>query len=315
MNSQTIPVINASELRSDASMRALDAACRDWGIFQVVEHGISSHLTQDLLRVTTEFFHQPSAIKREISRSLKNHWGFFDKELTKNIRDQKEVYDYGPEQDSILTPQWPAALPEFKKTILSSYSAFEQLAFNLLEAMVANLDETMEQVMPQFEPQHTSFLRLNYYPTRQEQSIPLSANKPAAGQLGINPHTDAGALTVLLQDQVSGLEVFKNGSWHKMLANEEALLINIGDVMQVWSNDRYQAPLHRVLTEANKERFSAPFFLNPAYQAQYQPLPATVSTDNPPRYSPINWKDFREKRAAGDYADYGEEVQISHYRI
>ena len=315
MSSQIIPVINVSELHSDASMRTLDAACRNWGIFQIVGHNINSQLMQDLLRVTGEFFHQPSAIKREISRSLENHWGFFDQELTKNIRDQKEVYDYGSEQDSILSPQWPAALPEFKDLVLSSYSAFEQLAFSLLEAMIANLGETMDRVTPQFEPQHTSFLRLNYYPTRQDQTIPLPANEPTEGQLGINPHTDAGALTVLLQDQVSGLEVFKDGSWHKMLASEEALLINIGDVMQVWSNDRYQAPLHRVLTEPSKERFSAPFFLNPAYQGQYQPLPATVSADNPPRYSPINWKDFREKRAAGDYADYGEEVQISHYRI
>ena len=96
--------------------------------------------------------------------------------------------------------------------------------------------------------------------------------------------------------------------------NSGSIIINIGDVVQVWSNDRYRAPLHRVLASDTHTRFSAPFFLNPAFATDYAPLPATL-VDVAPRYRSINWGDFRNGRAAGDYADVGEEIQIAHYRV
>ena len=90
-------------------------------------------------------------------------------------------------------------------------------------------------------------------------------------------------------------------------------MINLGDIVQVWSNDRYLAALHRVLANSDTPRYSAPFFFNPAYAANYAPL-ESVCQNQAPRYRAINWGEFRGLRAAGDYADYGEEVQISHYR-
>jgi isopenicillin N synthase-like dioxygenase len=133
------------------------------------------------------------------------------------------------------------------------------------------------------------------------------------GYLGINHHTDAGALTLLLQDEQPGLEVFHDGAWKLVEPLPDALVVNIGDIVQVWSNDQYRAPLHRVLANADAERFSVPFFFNPAYSTVYAPLPSTVDTQRPPRYRPINWGEFRAHRAAGDYADAGEYHQISHY--
>ena len=95
----------------------------------------------------------------------------------------------------------------------------------------------------------------------------------------------------------------------------DAVVVNIGDIVQVWSNERYLAPLHRGLASAAAERYSVPFFLNPAYSAVYAPLPSTIDARNPPRYRPINWREFRAKRAAGDYADYGEYAQLSQYAL
>ena len=71
----------------------------------------------------------------------------------------------------------------------------------------------------------------------------------------------------------------------------------------------------RILASAAAERYSVPFFLNPAYSAVYAPLPSTIDARNPPRYRPINWREFRAKRAAGDYADYGEYAQLSQYAL
>jgi isopenicillin N synthase-like dioxygenase len=94
-----------------------------------------------------------------------------------------------------------------------------------------------------------------------------------------------------------------------------ALLVNIGDMVQVWSNDRYPAPLHRVRASTNRERYSLPFFFNPVSEAVYAPLTALTNEESPPRYRPINWGNFRWKRQQGDYADYGAENQISDHRI
>ena len=84
--------------------------------------------------------------------------------------------------------------------------------------------------------------------------------------------------------------------------------------MQVWSNDRYIAPVHRVKAQRTAERYSAPFFYNPSYQCNYEPVSGTVSEDTPALYRSINWGEFRLVRFAGDFADVGAEVQISDYR-
>lgn len=95
----------------------------------------------------------------------------------------------------------------------------------------------------------------------------------------------------------------------------DTLVINIGDIVQVRSNDKYIAPVHRVLASESKQRYSFPFFLNPTHTENYEPLNSTISAVTPVKYRAINWGEFRNRRAAGDYADLGEEVQISHYRI
>ncbi len=119
---------------------------------------------------------------------------------------------------------------------------------------------------------------------------------------------------MLLQDGHPGLQVEKEGRWHTVDAERGSIIINIGDVVQVWSNDRYKAPLHRVLASDTHTRYSAPFFLNPSFETNYAPLQSTQMHGRA-LYRPINWGEFRNGRAAGDYADVGEEIQIAHYRL
>ena len=92
-----------------------------------------------------------------------------------------------------------------------------------------------------------------------------------------------------------------------------SLVVNIGDIVQVWSNDRYQAPLHRVVASTQRSRYSVPYFFNPAYEANYEPLPEAIGEGETARYSPINWGHFRNQRQHGDYGDYGDEIQVSDY--
>jgi isopenicillin N synthase-like dioxygenase len=310
-----VPVIDASDLASAKTLWAIDAACREWGFFQIVGHGIDDGVCAALLREMRAFFAQPSSAKREIVRSADNPWGFYDHELTQHTRDWKEIYDYGPPSGATIVPQWPARLPSFRQAVEAFYSACDRVAIGLLHAIAANLGMPARALDECFRPEHTSFLRLNYYPRCPVPVRPDGKGAATAGHLGINPHTDAGALTLLLQDDQPGLEVFRGGKWHLVEPRADALVVNIGDIVQVWSNDRYFAALHRVLANTTAQRFSAPFFFNPVYSADYAPLPTTVDAAHPPRYRPINWGEFRARRAAGDYADHGRYASISNYSL
>ena len=106
----------------------------------------------------------------------------------------------------------------------------------------------------------------------------------------------------------------RRARWHLVEPRRDALVVNIGDIFQVWSNDRYRAALHRGLANAEHERFRAPFFFNTAYESRYAPLSSVIDERNPPAYRAIVWREFRARRAAGDYADQGEYAQISDYR-
>jgi len=315
MDASNVPVIDIHALEQPATLRALDRACREWGFFQVVRHGIDAATLRRVLAAARRFFAQPDAAKQAIARSEINPWGFFDRELTKNTRDWKQVFDYGPADGGVLRPQWPAALPGFEPAVRDYYAACERLAGRLIGAIAINLGAPPERLQRCFAAAHSSFVRLNYYPACPVAAAPEGIAVPTAGFLGVNHHTDAGALTLLLQDQVPGLEVFRAGRWHLVAPRDDALVVNIGDIVQVWSNDRYRAALHRVLVNGERERYSAPFFFSPSYATSYAPLPSTVDEQHPARYRPINWGEFRALRAAGDYADRGEEVQLEHYLI
>jgi isopenicillin N synthase-like dioxygenase len=310
-----VPVIDIAELESPGSLAAIDDACRAWGFFQVTGHGIEPAVIGDLMAAMRDFFGMPVEKKREILRTADNPWGYFDQELTKNTRDWKEVYDFGPPDGKLLEPQWPRDLPHFEPAIRNYYLQCERLAYRLLAALSLNLELPKADLERYFGDSHTSFLRLNHYPACPTPAAPEGLDRAREGQLGVNHHTDAGVLTLLLQDDQPGLQVFRDAQWHLVMPRRDALVVNIGDIVQVWSNDRYRAALHRVITNARRGRFSVPFFLNPSYETDYAPLPTMIDEDHPPRYRSINWREFRSRRAAGDYADYGEEVQISQYEI
>ncbi len=250
-------------------------------------------------------------------RSRQNPWGFYNHELTKNQRDKKEVFDFTRQDYDPIYHQanrWPRQHPQFKATMLAHLEACTTLGLKLLEAFCLGLNLPARFLHPHFEGTHTGFVRLNYYPT-EDPLTGISTEHSGTADLGIHHHTDAGGLTLLLQDHVTGLQVYRDGLWYDVPTVKGAMTVNTGDMMQVWSNDAYQAPIHRVLAMDHRERYSIPFFLNPAADCLVAPVPSVVDAKNPRHYKPIGWGDFRGKRSDGDFADYGAEVQISDYRI
>lgn len=321
---EQVPVIdvgaivdNAESPAAQDAVQRIAAAATEWGFFQVVNHGIAATLIDDTWRETVRFFAQPAAVKDTVMRSRDNPWGYYNNELTKNQRDKKEVFDYTTDGvDPIYESEnrWPDIDDGFRRTMCAYRDAVTDLSLALLRAFCVGLGLPAAFMQADFERGHTGFIRLNYYPVEDPLAASNVEQLPVA-DLGVHHHTDAGALTVLLQDEVGGLQVFRDGYWHNIEPTPGALVINTGDMMQVWSNDIYQAAMHRVLAMEQRDRYSIPFFFNPTAETRVSPLPSVVSDDRPARYQTIKWSEFRGKRTDGDYADYGPEVQITQYRI
>ena len=307
--------IDVAALDHPDVLARLDRASRSCGLFALTNHGVGAETLSALQRQARAFFAQPHEVKRACLRSFDNPWGYNDAELTKNTQDWKEIFDHGIDGDDAHVTPWPEQTPEFRGAVLEAYAAFEALSLRLVQGFETLFDVIAGTLMRAFAPSHSSFIRLNYYRPCPDPAAPKAVAVPDAGHLGVNHHTDSGVLTVLLLDGNDGLEVFHNGAWRGIAASPGSLVVNLGDVLQVWSNDAYVAPLHRVRASADGGRLSVPFFLNPSYTASYAPLPSTVSDAAPARYRPIPWAEFRQRRLEGDYADLGSEVQISDYAV
>lgn len=330
---ESVPVIDISSLlaghkgpAAQAAVDELSAACRDWGAFQIVGHGVPAELLARLCDEMRRFFALPPRDKQSVRRGPDNSWGYNDLELTKNVRDWKEVFDFGAVPHPELPDDhadnhteeginlWPAMLPGFETTMKEYFAVCSALSFELLEAICAGLGLPPRALHPSFEGIHTSFLRLNHYARCPDAAPADSPTVPERGQLGVGHHTDAGAFTFVFQDGVDGLQIERGGRWHTIQALPGALVVNLADMLQVWSNDRLRSPLHRVIANPERERLSAPFFFNPGYDVMCSPLAALTDEERPAAYEAIRWGEFRRRRAAGDYADLGEEVQLGHYR-
>ena len=324
----SIPLIDLSEVDAVAGSRteAVGGAARSCGFFQVMGHGVPSRLVERVWAQTHAFFNLPTPTKRAIARTKENPRGYYDRELTKNWRDLKEVFDFAAVPHPRLPdehPQnraavdgmnrWPKDLPEFRPTMLEYVTACERLSLRLLAALCVGLGVPEDTLVRHFRPVHTGFARLNHYPLDDLLEPETSATMTPLGDMALHHHSDAGALTVLLQDEVGGLQVETDAGWIDVTPTDGALVVNVGDMMQIWSNDRYRAAVHRVRPITKRPRYSIPFFFNPAYATNVAPLP---TGDAPrPRYGTVNWGEFRQARTDGDFADYGHEIQIADFRL
>ena len=306
-----IPLV---ELSKPGACEAIAGACRDWGMFALTGHGFADAEAEQCLAEMRRFFARPLSQKQALSRSRDNPWGFNDRELTKNRRDRKQVFDIGPDHSDPADPfggstPWSEADPRFAETMRAWKAKCEALSDRLLAQIFVGLGESAATAEAAFRPFATGFLRLNLYPLGD----PLAGPDPSDGARAVHHHTDAGALTVLLEDGTAGLQVLRHDHWHDVRPLPGALIVNIGDMVEVWSNGLYRAPVHRVLAMDARERVSAPYFHNPAWGAMISPLSGALAQSGSPRFRPIPWAEFRRRRAEGDYGDYGQEVQIGDW--
>jgi len=320
-----VPIIDLSTISDDEVVEKVSLACREFGFFQIVNHGISSELIERYLDCCREFFALPLEVKLQWKRNEGNARGFFNDELTQQKRDWKEALDVGVpgSRDWSVADESPEnkcldgwnqlpsedVLPNFRRTISKYFDELSMLADRIAIIMAKGLGQNENSpIIEELRGRHSSYLRANYYPL---------CNKQAADgytPLGISPHRDAGFLTILLQDaNCHSLQVLKNDSWVTIHpAGKYSFTINTGDMAEVWSDGRYNAPLHRVLSNETKERYSTPYFYNPSYETLVKPLRGTEA-GSVPKFNDVLWGYFRAVRFAGDLTDLGVEIQVSHF--
>ncbi|KAJ8645618.1 hypothetical protein MRB53_007366 [Persea americana] len=325
-----IPLIDLSPLNSSNSnspealsglVAEIGAACKDWGFFQVINHGVPLQLQERIESAARKFFALPLEEKSEVRRDEENPLGYYDKEHTKNVRDWKEVFDFTLEEPTFIPPshepqcqelqklnnQWPHYPPEMREACIEYARGVEKLAYKLLELISLSLNLPADRLKGFFRGQ-TCFVRLNHYPPCPEPQLAL----------GVGRHKDSGALTILAQDDVGGLEVKRkaDGEWLRVKPIPNSYIINVGDIIQVWSNDKYESVEHRVVVNLQKERLSIPFRLNPAFSVMVKPLEELLQEHDPPKYKEYNWgRFFKSKRDSNFKKLVVENVQISHFRV
>jgi isopenicillin N synthase-like dioxygenase len=319
--SMLVPTIDLKAAEKDVTvLTPLDAACRDHGFFLLSNHGMDAAIEQ-MWSAASGFFNQPSEVKRGVLRTESIPLGYFDRELTKRKRDLKEVFDYmQPRADGSDRNQWPAGQTEFYDAMnrfFTEASSVAERTLNLVYRALAG-DGISGRSMPKGDPR-TSTVRLNYYPVAD----PLSADEQSAvaglGDMALHHHTDPGVLTLLLQDMTGGLQTLsKKDGWIDVTPDETTIVVNLGDSLQVWSNDNYRAAVHRVMPMSTLKnggggRFSTPYFYNPKGDAVLEPL-GELSGDEP-LYRRFTWREYIKGRVDDNYADLGEDdIQIAQYR-
>jgi len=305
----TIPIIDISPFLKggDAERRAIAAAvntaCSEIGFLLVIGHGIPASLVDEMRHVSTTFFERALEEKMRYRMPPDRYRGYIalgNEALAysldeKTPPDYKESFSIGPVDapddayHRAATPanffapnMWPDGLPEFRTTWTAYYRGMEELATTLMRIFAMALGMDAHYFDDKIDRHITNFSMLHYPPQH---------DPPLPGQLRAGAHTDYGSLTIVKPDGAEGgLQVrAKDGSWLDVPHVPDAFVVNLGDLMAEWTNDRWVSTLHRVVNPsraagAAARRLSMAFFHQPNYDAVIQCLPTCADANRPPRY-------------------------------
>ncbi len=310
-NSPAIPVIDlAPALSGDPAARARVAreiadACTDIGFFTIRGHGVPLELIDALRTRASTFFNLPIEEKmraQPISTDVPRGYRAlgFDSLSRGNAGDApgdlKEYYHFGREtwpdspyytsaagQRFFIPNRWPEHPPSFRESAASYYAAMEKLTGQMmsLAAMALGLEENF---FDDKIDRHITAMRINFYPAQDEA--------PQDSQLRAGAHTDYGLLTILNGENVpGGLEVqTRNGEWLRVETAPDTFVVNIGDLLMRWTNDRWVSNVHRVTNPPPgsgpaAQRISLAFFHHPNYDALVECIAPVGEAKYPPVFS------------------------------
>jgi isopenicillin N synthase-like dioxygenase len=325
--STRVPIIDLKGFSSaSASERArtVDEVCmalEQVGFFMVTGHGVPESLVERVCRVALDFFDRPEDEKlRFVSPSKDVIRGYGPMQsrtigLMKDptlLRSLQEGYSIGTEANSDdpyfqhdharrnFAPNiWPDRPADFEPALTAYYAGMRQLFRTIMRLFAIALD-LPESFFDDKITRNSPALRLIHYPTLTRAPLP--------GEERAGAHSDTGALTILhIDDTPDSLQVeTRSGEWININRVPGAFVINIGDMMMRWTNDKWVSTVHRVVNPPfvngrSERRLSIAAFCGPNYDTMVECLPNCSSPGNPPRYQPITAGDYAYMRAANRY--------------
>jgi isopenicillin N synthase-like dioxygenase len=288
-----IPVIDLAPLRAGDAAEGVTAeivsACKTAGFFYIVGHGVPTKLVADIFDVARWFFSRPQAERDALDVATSpNFRGYVPMGLTgpnvprRMLEAFQMMLELGPDDPDVRAGsvmygpnRWPENAGLFRQVMEEYFGAMSALSQHLLVAFARGLDLPDDYFRPFFRKPLTQ-LRLLHYPPQP----------PDSNVAGVEAHTDTGAFTILLQDEVGGLDRRnRSGRWTPATPIPGSFVINIADMMQRWTNGRFVSTPHKVVNRTGKDRISVPFFANPDYATIIAPLAHGAAEGR--RYEPL----------------------------
>ncbi|KAL3504121.1 hypothetical protein ACH5RR_033962 [Cinchona calisaya] len=295
-NSQAIegvkmPLISMSQPH-DVLVDEISKACCEWGLFLITDHGISPSLIQELQEVGQEFFKLPNEEKERYANdpSTGKFEGYGTK-MTKNLDAKVEWIDYffhlTYPTAKVNYDIWPKKPSSYRKVTDEYNSEILRVINKLLELLSEGLGLDGKVLKSSLGGEDIEMeMKINMYPPCPQPELAL----------GVEPHTDMSALTALLPNDVPGLQIFKDGKWFAVNYLPDALLVHVGDQIEVLSNGKYKSVLHRSLVNRERTRMSWAMFSAPPHEKMIGPLPELVDDKNPAKYSTKTFAEFRHRK-------------------
>ncbi|KAL8158639.1 hypothetical protein V2J09_000176 [Rumex salicifolius] len=296
-----LPVIDLLAEDKTSTVDSVRQACTEIGFFYVINHGVDQNMLGELFFQSKNFFSLPLEAKLKLER--KEHRGytaFYSEKLDPLSSlggDPKESFYIGPFDDDALSSlnQWPSedTLPLWRDTMEAYYKQVLHAGERLLSliALALDLDDNFFEEVGALKRPHP-FLRLLRYP-----GVSVSCGEEV---IGASAHSDYGMITLLATDGVPGLQVCREKDcqprvWEPVPHIDGALIVNIGDMLERWTNCRFRSTLHRVVS-TGQERYSAAFFFDPNNDCVVECLESCCSESSPPKFAPIRSGDYLQQR-------------------
>ncbi|GLJ39402.1 hypothetical protein SUGI_0804650 [Cryptomeria japonica] len=277
---------NSSTTSRSQVVNDIGRACQEYGFFQIINHDIPDSLSKKMLEVAAEFFEMPIEDRiqwysDDPSQTTRVSSSFnITKEGVLNWRDYLRHYCY-PLEDYVHT--WPSNPSNYREVASEYCREVRSLVLRLLEAISESLGLETD-FLNKAIGSHGQHMCLNYYPKCPDPELTY----------GLPPHSDPTVLTVLLQDGVPGLQIFKNGQWIAVNAVPNSFVVNVGDQIEVISNGKYKSVVHRAVVNSNEARISIPTFYFPSEDATIEPAPALVDFE-PALFRSFKYKEYYSK--------------------
>ncbi|XP_008801900.2 probable 2-oxoglutarate-dependent dioxygenase At5g05600 [Phoenix dactylifera] len=290
--SSPVPVVDLHRLlQADGQDEAakLRSALQSWGLFQAIGHEMSVSFLDEVRNTAREFFQLPMEVKQKYKYLTEGKLEGYESDPVAN---EDQILDWSDRLYLLVQPEnernldlWPENPHSFREILHEYTMKLRKVADKILMVMAKLLDLNEEYFTQQLGGTAAVYARFNYYPCCSRPDLVF----------GLKPHSDGSMITIVLPDKdVEGLQVLKDGEWVRIPTNPHSFLVNFGDEMEIMSNGIFKSPVHRVVTNLEKERISLAMFYALEPEKELEPADRLVDEMHPRLYRKVKMKDYLE---------------------